>query len=445
MTATAAPPYTRDKRRVPQVPALGTWDSTTPNLPLPASPAASKIDASKIAAPKITALVDAYLHVLSAERGASAHTLRAYRRELRGFAAWLVRHHPRLHIARIEHTHIRSFLGTLYDRGLSKASAARALASIRSWFKWLARNHHIEQNAASLVSTPRLPRHLPRVPSIEQLNRVVDSPLDDAASWPARDRAILEMLYGCGIRNAELTALDLEDIHWANEAILVRGKGQKQRYVPLGDTAAEALRAYIAERSALLAADDGPLAAESESAARSESAAQSESTARSESAAQSKARFSGHKKIAPGASLGTDRPPYQEPASAGERPGDWPTRADDGQRPAKTDADQKPLTTPALFLNLQLRGLRKGGQARLTTRSVGRIVKRIAILRGLPSDVHPHTLRHAFGTHLLEEGADLRAIQELLGHERLSTTQRYTQLTTAQLTAVYDRTHPRAK
>jgi len=338
MTATAAPPISSP-----------VADS---------SPANSKISASKI-----TVLVDAYLHVLSAERGASAHTLRAYRRELNGFAAWLSGQHPRLTVARIEHTHIRSYLGTLYDRGLSKASAARALASIRSWFKWLARNHHIEQNAASLVSTPRLPKHLPRVPSIEQLNRAVDSVLDDAASWPARDKAILEMLYGCGIRNAELTALDLDDIHWANEAILVRGKGQKQRYVPLGDSAAEALRAYIAERAALLAADDG----------------------------------------------------------------------------------QKPLNTPALFLNLQLRGLRKGGQARLTTRSVGRIVKHIAILRGLPSDVHPHTLRHAFGTHLLEEGADLRAIQELLGHERLSTTQRYTQLTTAQLTAVYDRTHPRAR
>ena len=161
-----------------------------------------------------------------------------------------------------------------------------------------------------------------------------------------------------------MTGLNLNDIYWSNEAILVRGKGRKQRYVPLGDAAAQALRAYIAERSARLAADGAT----------------------------------------------------------------------------------KTARTPALFLNLRLRGLGKGGgQARLTTRSVGRIVKRIAILRGLSADVHPHTLRHAFGTHLLEEGADLRAIQELLGHERLSTTQRYTQLTTAQLTQVYDRTHPRAK
>ena len=103
-------------------------------------------------------------------------------------------------------------------------------------------------------------------------------------------------------------------------------------------------------------------------------------------------------------------------------------------------------TTRHYFVSLQLRGLGKpGGEGRLTTRSVGRIVKRVAILRGLSADVHPHTLRHAFGTHLLEEGADLRAIQELLGHERLSTTQRYTQLTTAQLEAVYDKTHPRAR
>jgi len=238
------------------------------------------------------------------------------------------------------------------------------LASVRSRFKWLARTGHVEQNVASLVATPRLPKHLPRVPSIEQMNRVVDTVGEDAASWPARDKAILELLYGCGIRNAELTGLNLNDIHWANEAILVRGKGQKQRYVPLGDAAAQALRAYLAERSARLAG-------------------RNEST--------------------------------------------------------KT-------TTPALLISLQMRGLGKaGGEARLTTRSVGRIVKRIAIQRGLSADVHPHTLRHAFGTHLLEEGADLRAIQELLGHERLSTTQRYTQLTTAQLELVYDRTHPRAR
>ena len=317
-------------------------------------------------------LVAEFLRALVNERGASAHTLRAYRRELVGFAAWVAeRFGPEAAVERIEHTDIRAFLGTLYDRGLSKASAARALAAIRSCFKWLARMGHIERNVASLVATPRLPKHLPRVPSIEQMNRVVESVAEDAASWPARDTAILELLYGCGIRNAELTGLNLEDIHWANEAILIRGKGQKERYVPLGDAAADAVRAYLAERSALLAAEGA-----------------------------------------------------------------------------------KGVTTPALFVNLQLRGLGKTsgnrpgqpiGQARLTTRSVARIVKRIAILRGLSADVHPHTLRHAFGTHLLEEGADLRAIQELLGHERLSTTQRYTQLTTAQLEKVYDSTHPRAR
>jgi len=315
----------------------------------------------------LSSLVEEYLRVLANERGASAHTLRAYQRELRGFAAFCAeRYGDAQGVETIEHTQIRAYLGVLYQRGLSKASAARALAAIRSWFKWLARAGFVEQNAASLVSTPKLPRHLPRVPSIERMNQAMDSVDEDAASWPARDRAILEVLYGCGIRNAELVGLNLEDIYWSNDAMLVHGKGQKQRLVPLGDATAQALREYLAEREARLAA-------------------------------------------------------------VGKGKG-----------------------TPALFVNLQLRGLNKvggagGGQARLTTRSVGRIVKRIAVLRGLSADVHPHTLRHAFGTHLLEEGADLRAIQELLGHERLSTTQRYTQLTTSQLTQVYDRTHPRAK
>jgi len=314
--------------------------------------------------PSLEALVLGYLSVLLNEVGSSAHTLRAYERELHGFAAWIAKTYGKdQSAAQIEHTHIRAYLGTLYDRGLSKASAARALAAIRSWFKWMARAGYVGQNTASLVATPKLPKHLPRVPSIEQMNRVVDSVGADAASWPARDTAILELLYGCGIRNAELVGLDLQDIQWSNEVILIHGKGKKQRLVPLGDAAAQALRTYMGERSALLAA----------------------------------------------------------------------ASADKGR------------ATAALFVNLQLRGLDKpGGEARLTTRSVGRIVKKIAILRGLSADVHPHTLRHAFGTHLLEEGADLRAIQELLGHERLSTTQRYTQLTTSQLTVVYDKTHPRA-
>lgn len=309
-------------------------------------------------------LVAEFLRMLANERGSSMHTLRAYDRELHNFAAFIAEQQgAQQTVEQIEHTQIRAYLGTLLERGLTKASTARALAAIRSWFKWLARAGYVQQNPASLVSTPRLPKHLPRVPSIEQMNRVVDSVTEDVASWPARDKTILELLYGCGIRNAELTNLNLEDIHWANEAILIRGKGQKQRLVPLGDAAAHALRAYLAERSARLSANSksrGPV-------------------------------------------------------------------------------------TPALLINLQMRGLGKvGGQARLTTRSVGRIVKRIAVTRGLSADVHPHTLRHAFGTHLLEEGADLRAIQELLGHERLSTTQRYTQLTTAQLEKVYDNTHPRA-
>jgi integrase/recombinase XerC len=379
--------------------------------------------AAPILAATLDSLVADFLRVLANERGASAHTLRAYQRELHGFTAYISEHYGKDQGPEgIEHTHIRAYLGTLYDRGLAKASAARALAAIRSWFKWLARAGLLEQNAASLVATPKLPKHLPRVPSIEQMNRVVESVREDAASWPARDTAILELLYGCGIRNAELVGLNLEDIHWANEAILIRGKGQKQRYVPLGDAAAQALRAYMAERAALLAAADKGFALKGHgfsSAVNDEdlalkghgfSRAISDTTKTSALATEGCFSSESHEN------------PSFSPASKG-----------------------KGIETPALFLNLQLRGLGKSSQARLTTRSVGRIVKRIAVLRGLSADVHPHTLRHAFGTHLLEEGADLRAIQELLGHERLSTTQRYTQLTTAQLTVVYDRTHPRAR
>jgi integrase/recombinase XerC len=303
-----------------------------------------------------------WIAVLAHERAGSPHTLRAYERELRGFLDYLVKQRGGpLKIRQVEHLAIRAYLGELLSRGLSKASAARALAAIRSWFRWLAKTGHVEKNPAALVSTPKLPKHLPRVPSIEQMNHLVDTAAaDDVAAWPERDRMIFELLYGCGIRNAELVGLNLEDVHWAGEAILVRGKGRKERYVPLGDAAAEAIRAYLPSRQARIEAS--------------------------------------------------------------------PPRRSSGK------------SSVALILNLQMKGT-----GRLTTRSVGRIVKRIALAKGLPAEIHPHTLRHAFGTHMLEEGADLRAIQELLGHERLSTTQRYTQLTVGQVAQVYNRTHPRAK
>lgn len=315
---------------------------------------------------EISAFAEEFLMALTAERGASVHTVRAYRREVRDFAAYLSETlgHDAL-MARIEHLHIRAYLGLLYERGLGKASAARSLAAIRSWFKWLAKEGKVEKNPAQLVSTPKRPLHLPRVPSMEEVNRVLnslDSPgsggVEQTAAWPERDRVIFELLYGCGIRNSELVGLDMDSLKWRDDAVLVRGKGKKERLVPLGDEAAVALKDYLPARE-------------------------------------------------------------QKLVSAGKG---------------------KLIADGPLLMNLRMRG-----DCRLTTRSVGRIVKTIALSRGLAADVHPHTLRHAFGTHMLEEGADLRAVQEMLGHERLSTTQRYTHLTADRIERVYDETHPRAK
>ena len=293
--------------------------------------------------PQPIRLAEEFLAMLAHERTASPHTLRAYQREIGNFVDYLIAQGgAATKVQTVDHLQVRGYLGELYTRGLSKASVARSLSAIRSWFQWLAKGGHVTCNPGKLVATPKLPRHLPRVPSIEQMNHLVETAAGDpVAAWPERDRVIFELLYGCGIRNAELVGLDVPDIHWAREVVLVRGKGRKQRYVPLGDAAAEALRSYLPSRAA---------------------------------------------------KLGTHG-------------------------------------TQALLLNLQMKG-----SGRLTTRSVGRIVKRISLAKGLPAEIHPHTLRHAFGTHMLEEGADLRAIQELLGHERLSTTQRYTQLTVGQVT-----------
>ncbi len=290
--------------------------------------------------------VDQFLRALRA-RNASLHTIKAYSGDLANFAAYA----GSRDWASIDHVTIRGFLSHLYEKGLGKTSVARSLAAVRSLYRWLAQEGTVEQNPAALVSTPKLAKKLPRVPTIEEMNSVLDGEMPEAASFPERDRLMLELLYGCGIRNSELIGINLDDIRLSAEAILIRGKGKKERYVPFGDSVRTALTSYLPARQQVLGE---------------------------------------HKK-----------------------------------------------NSPALLLN------QRGG--RLTTRSVGRIIKQIAIARGLSPDVHPHTLRHAFGTHMLEEGADLRAIQEMLGHERLSTTQRYTQLSMKHVLQVYDQTHPRAK
>jgi integrase/recombinase XerC len=281
------------------------------------------------------------------ELNASPHTIKAYTGDLDNFAAYIGARDWR----QIDHVTIRGFLSHLYEKGLGKTSVARSLAAVRSLYRWLAQEGVVEQNPAALVSTPKLPKKLPRVPTIEEMNTVLDGPMPEVAAFPERDRLMFELLYGCGIRNSELIGINLEDIRLSAEAILIRGKGKKERYVPFGDSVKSALAAYLPLRLQVLT--------------------------------------------------------------------------------------ERRKNTDALLIN------QRGG--RLTTRSAGRIVKKIAVAKGLPPDVHPHTLRHAFGTHMLEEGADLRAIQEMLGHERLSTTQRYTQLSMKHVLAVYDQTHPRAK
>ena len=301
---------------------------------------------TKSARTPVEKAIEKFLHSLR-HRNASVHTIKAYTGDLANFAAYVGSRNWR----NIDHLTIRGFLSRLYEKDLEKTSVARALAAVRSFYRWLAQEGLVEQNPAALVSTPKLPKKLPRVPTIEEMNTVLDGQMPEVASFPERDRIMFELLYGCGIRNSELIGINLDDIRLSSEAILIRGKGKKERYVPFGDSVKTALAIYLPLRQQTLAV--------------------------------------------------------------------------------------RKKNTTALLIN------QRGG--RLTTRSVGRIIKKIAIAKGLSPDVHPHTLRHAFATHMLEEGADLRAIQEMLGHERLSTTQRYTQLSVKHLLEVYDQTHPRAK
>jgi integrase/recombinase XerC len=311
--------------------------------------------------------IERFLAYLKAVRNASPHTLRSYRNDLEQFLEYLSPPGaPEVKLHEIDHRVIREFLGHLHDRHLQKRSLARKLASLRSLFKFCAREGLVRDNPARLVATPKLPVRIPAVLSAEEMNTFLDRMVSGDTLRPAgrtkgdkedglmlqRDRAILELLYASGLRVSELTGLDLGDIDRQEQILRVIGKGNKERIVPYGAKAEQALVAYEPIRTKLL----------------------------------------------------------HQAGGRGE--------------------------AQALFLNRDGR--------RLGARSVGRIVKKYVRLVNINWDLHPHSLRHAFATHLLADGADLRAIQELLGHASLSTTQRYTHASIRQLMEVYDKAHPHA-
>jgi len=296
-----------------------------------------------------------YLEYLQFQRNASSHTLRNYRSDLQQFIIHLTtapngERRPEPEIEQIDNITIREFLGHLYQKGNTKSSVARKLATVRAFMKYLSRLGVIPTNPALSVATPKQDIRLPDFMTLESVTELIESVAMDSDSG-ARDRAILELLYGSGLRVGELVALNVSDISLTERLVRVLGKGRKERIVPFGRKAAEALDNYLEVRLRLLAK-------------------------------------------------------------------------------AKTGAGD------ALFLNL------RGG--RLTSRSVWNIVTRHVAHLAQRLNVHPHTLRHTFATHMLNAGADLRAIQELLGHESLSTTQKYTHVSMEHLMRVYRSCHPRA-
>ncbi len=277
-------------------------------------------------------------------RGASPHTLRNYAADLEQFATYfdLPGEEPPA-VAEIDLPMLREWLSDLYDQELAVASIRRKIAALRAMYKFLQQETLITQNVAARLRMPKAPQRLPDVMTAEKTNNLLDA----VAEQPEKERdiAILELLYGCGIRVSELVGIDLGDLSLPDGWLRVRGKGNKERQVPVGQRAIAAVERYLAVR-------------------------------------------------------------------------------------------RQPPAERALFLNSR--------NARLGDRQVRRLVKMYALLVVGDSTVHPHSFRHAYATHLLSDGADLRAIQELLGHARLSTTQKYTQVSLKDLQAVYDRAHPKA-
>jgi len=296
-------------------------------------------------------LIEKFDHYISIEKNLSLHTRRNYISDLNQFKEFLEREYPKIKWEAIDNTIIRSYLGFLYKKN-KKTSIARKLASLRTFFKFLLRGEILKKNPASLVSTPRLEKHVPSFLSIDEMFHVLNMP-DDSKLGGLRDRAIMETLYSSGLRVSELVEMNEDDIDLNLGIIKVMGKGKKERIVPIGSKAIEALQNYLKFRK----------------------------------------RMSTH------------------PLSSS-------------------------LNSP-VFLN------QRGG--RLSARSVARIINRYIKQCGLLKNISPHSLRHTFATHMLDAGADLRAIQELLGHASLSTTQKYTHVSIDKLMEVYDKAHPKSR
>ena len=312
--------------------------------------------------------LDAFLEHLALNENASDHTVRAYESDLSQFLQFLAQHlaRRRAEVAPndFDPIHIRAFLGELHRKGNSRASAARKLAAIRTFGRYLRREGILEGDPASLVGTPKREHRLPAHLGEAEMSQLLEMP-DASQPLGRRDRAILELFYASGLRLSELVGLDIDDVNLKSRVVRVLGKGGRERIVPFNHSTETALRAWLKDWEALTRdADRGP---------------------------HSGARVSGR---------------------AGRRGSD------------------------PLFLNYQGR--------RLSTRSVDRLVRKYVAACSTRFGISPHALRHSFATHLLERGADLRVIQEMLGHARLSTTQRYTHVNAAQLIATYKKAHPKA-
>lgn len=284
-----------------------------------------------------------FFKYLSGERNASEHTLSNYRRDLHQFLDFLKTNSISDDIHTLHHFEIRRFLGEMQKKNYARSSVIRKVASLRSFFKFLWREGILRENPMTALYSPRTARTLPHFLSADETEQLLDAV--DGSDWMAlRDRTILEFLYSTGIRVSELTSLNLDDVDFGSELVKIRGKGKKERIVPVGRLALKFLKEYLTARK-------GPM--------------------------------------------------------------------------SKT-----------IFIN------KTGG--RITSRSVQRMIKKYVLSKGLSKDVTPHTLRHSCATHMLDRGADLRSVQEMLGHSSLSTTQIYTHVTAEKLKKIYDKAHPRA-